>query len=292
MRCAKSVEATIQRAIGQPFSIERSHEVGGGCINRAWMVEGNGCRCFVKTNQSRFLDMFVAEAEGLGELASAAALRVPHPIGYGDGEGNAFLVVEYLELGGPANSEEMGRMLAMQHRTTASRYGWKRDNTIGSTAQPNPWMEDWIAFLREHRLGFQLGLAARHGYRGKMQILGDRLLSRLEDFFVGYRPVASLLHGDLWGGNMAFTRSGVPVVFDPAVYYGDRETDLAMSELFGGFSSAFYAAYHEAWPLDSGYAVRKTLYNLYHILNHANLFGGGYARQAETMMSKLLAQVA
>jgi protein-ribulosamine 3-kinase len=238
------------------------------------------------------LDMFVAEAEGLRELASAAALRVPQPIEYGHGEGDAFLVLEYLELGGRANSEEMGRMLALQHRKTAGLYGWNRGNTIGSTAQPNPWMADWIEFLRQHRLGFQLGLAAQHGYGAKMQLLGEKLLSRLEDFFAGYRPVPSLLHGDLWSGNVAFTRSGAPVVFDPAVYYGDREADVAMSELFGGFDSGFYAAYHEAWPLDAGYSIRKTLYNLYHILNHSNLFGGGYARQAETMMSKLLAQVA
>jgi protein-ribulosamine 3-kinase len=291
MRCAKAVEAAIQNAIGQPFSIEHLHEVRGGCINRAWIIEGSGCRCFVKTNQSHLLDMFAAEAEGLRELESAAALRVPQPIAYGNGAGNAFLVLEYLELGGYANSEEMGRMLALQHRKTASQYGWKRDNTIGSTAQPNPWMEDWIEFLRRHRLGFQLGLAAQHGYGGKMQIMGEKLLSRLADFFAGYRPVPSLLHGDLWGGNVAFARSGVPVVFDPAVYYGDREADLAMSELFGGFSAGFYAAYEEAWPLDDGYPIRKTLYNLYHILNHTNLFGGGYARQAQTMMSKLLAQI-
>ena len=164
----------------------------------------------------------------------------------------------------------------------------KPDRLLGATRQPNNWHTDWITFWREQRLGFQLELAAHHGYGGKLQLMGQTLMERLPEFFVDYQPVASLLHGDLWAGNHAYVADGNPVIFDPAPYYGDRETDLAMTELLGGFGSAFHAAYRAAWPLHAGYIQRKTLYNLYHILNHANLFGGGYARQAESMMKRLL----
>jgi len=152
-------------------------------------------------------------------------------------------------------------------------------------------MDGWVDFWRERRLGFQLKLASQNGYGSMLQRDGETLMARLGDFFADYRPVPSLLHGDLWGGNHGFLADGTPVIFDPAVYCGDREADLAMSELFGGFAPGFYAAYREAWPLDAGYAVRRTLYNLYHILNHANMFGGGYVAQAQRMMAQLLAQI-
>ena len=202
--------------------------------------------------------------------------------------------MEYLDLAAPgvsaqSNSADLGRQLALLHHQTAPQFGWKRDNTIGSTPQINTWSDNWIAFLGEQRLGYQLRLAHKNGYGKQLVAQGERLMAHLADFFPGYQPVASLLHGDLWGGNAAFTVSGEPVIFDPAVYYGDREADLAMTELFGGFGRDFYAAYREAWPPDSGYATRKTLYNLYHILNHANLFGGAYPDQAENMIQRLLA---
>ncbi|MDH5513031.1 MAG: fructosamine kinase family protein, partial [Gammaproteobacteria bacterium] len=181
--------------------------------------------------------------------------------------------------------ERLGRELAQMHRATQKQFGWRHDNTIGSTPQINTPASDWVGFWREHRLGFQLELAARNG-RNLMR-RGERLLADLGNFFRTYHPEPSLLHGDLWGGNVGATE-GQPVIFDPAVYYGDREADLAMTELFGGFSARFYQAYQEAWPLDTGYKVRKTLYNLYHVLNHFNLFGGGYASQAERMMDALL----
>jgi protein-ribulosamine 3-kinase len=169
-----------------------------------------------------------------------------------------------------------------------SRFGFAQDNFIGTTPQPNGWKESWINFWREHRLGFQLRLAAQNGYGGQLQRLGEKLKDALPAFFQDYTPQPSLLHGDLWSGNHAFLADGTPTIFDPATYYGDRECDLAMTELFGGYSADFYAAYRAAYPLDAGYATRCELYNLYHILNHANLFGGGYARQAEQMMQKLL----
>lgn len=284
-----AIEAAIRSAGNAGFAIERVQAAGGGCINQAYVIEGGGRRYFVKTNAARLAGMFEAEAEGLAELESAKALRVPHPVATGVAANEAFLVLEYLDLGGRGNAAELGQRLALQHRRTAARFGWTRDNTIGSTPQPNAWADDWLGFLREKRLGFQLRLAARNGF-ARLLGPGEKLLARLGDFFPGYRPQPSLLHGDLWGGNAAFTTAGEPVVFDPAVYYGDREADLAMTELFGGFGADFHAAYREAWPLDPGYGVRKTLYNLYHILNHANLFGGGYTGQAEAMMRRLLAE--
>lgn len=283
------IDAAIGTATGRPFAARERRETGGGCINRGLTLTGlDDRRYFVKFNEARHAEMFAAEAEGLTELEAAAAIRVPHPVTRGVAGGQAFLVLEWLPLGGRGDGAELGRRLAQLHRHTWHAFGWRRDNTIGSTLQTNTPDQDWISFFRDMRLGFQLALAERNGAPGRLLRQGERLLSGLADFFPGYRPVPSLLHGDLWGGNFAFS-DGAPVLFDPAVYYGDREADLAMTELFGGFPADFPAAYREAWPLDPGYATRKTLYNLYHILNHFNLFGGGYADQAEAMIGRLLA---
>lgn len=263
--------------------------VGGGDINEAEVRIGrDGRRYFIKLNRADRLPMFEAEAAGLAEILAAGAIRAPQPVCSGVEGERAFLALEYLELGGRGDPVDLGRRLAAMHRCAQARFGWRRDNTLGATPQPNAWLDDWIVFLRERRLGFQLDLARRHGAPARLIDLGERLLTRLNAFFPGYAPGPSLLHGDLWGGNYGFS-DGEPVLFDPAVYYGDREADLAMTELFGGFPAAFYAAYRDTWPLDPGYAMRRTLYNLYHILNHYNLFGGGYAGQAERMLGHLLA---
>ena len=177
------------------------------------------------------------------------------------------------------------------HRCRRQCYGWHRSNTIGSTPQNNTLTGDWIDFLRNHRIGYQLDLAFRNGHRTRLEARGNALLENLAHFFAGYYPHASLLHGDLWAGNVGFAADGAPVVFDPAVYYGDRETDIAMTELFGGFAKEFYRGYETIWPLESGFRVRKHLYQLYHLLNHLNLFGEGYLSQCESIMDGLLAQV-
>jgi len=275
-------------------SISEKKSLGGGSINSAWQVTtATGNRYFVKLNRESLLPMFEAEAEGLAELRKPGAIRVPEPVSYGAGEGYSWLATEYIEFGrGDVRTQEtFGRQFAAMHRFTAGRFGWHRDNTIGSTPQINAWTDSWVDFYREHRLGFQLELASSNGFTGSIQRKGERLLAGLASFFATYSPVPSLLHGDLWGGNHSVDGGGNPVIFDPAVYYGDREADLAMTSLFGGCTSAFYEAYNEAWPLDPGYRMRKTLYNLYHIINHANLFGGGYAMQAESMMDSLLSEL-
>jgi fructosamine-3-kinase len=282
--------AAIGAATELPFKVVRLDGAGGGCINRAIVLSGSdGRRFFVKTNHRTRLEMFAAEAAGLTELAREDGPRVPRPIAHGVSGDDAYLVLEWLDLGERGDAAELGRRLAALHRHVADAFGWWRNNTIGATHQDNTRSTDWVTFLRDRRLGFQLSLAEHNGAPTALISRVERLLSCLGVFFTDYQPAASLLHGDLWGGNYSYA-AGMPVLFDPAVYYGDREADLAMTELFGGFPDAFHAAYRAAWPLDAGYATRRTLYNLYHVLNHFNLFGGGYAAQARHMTEALLAE--
>jgi len=282
----------IAAASGKPFQLERKEAAGGGCINDAYVLYGQGGRrYFLKLNDTTRAAMFAAEAEGLAEILSSHTLRAPAPICWGEAGGQAYLVLEYLDFGGSGSDVTLAQGLAAMHRTTWPQFGWRIDNTIGDTPQPNTPASNWIEFWRDRRLHHQTRLAIAKDASRPLIDKCEHLLGRLTDFFQDYHPAPSLLHGDLWGGNYAFTREGEAIIFDPAVYYGDREADLAMTELFGGFSARFYAAYREAWPLDPGYGVRKTLYNLYHVLNHFNIFGGGYASQAEHMADRLLAEL-
>lgn len=293
MSLQEAIAQAISKATGVAFRIENQHGVAGGCINRSEILNGAGRRYFIKFNDARRLSMFEAEAKGLAEITRSNSVRVPQPICHGTHADQAYLVLEYLDLGGAtARSDEiLGRQLAAMHRFTNEQFGWTRDNTIGATPQINTPETDWVTFYGAHRLRFQLELAAENGRASGLQRLGEKLLDMLPVLFASYRPQPSLLHGDLWGGNHAALRDGTPVIFDPAPYYGDREADLAMTELFGGFGARFYAAYREAWPLDAGYALRKDLYNLYHVLNHLNLFGGGYRGQAQDLIERLLSEV-
>jgi fructosamine-3-kinase len=282
----------IAEASGEPFDPQPPRSIGGGCINAAVRLSDGRRSYFVKTNLASRLEMFEAEQAGLQALADSGAIRVPRPVASGVAGSRAWLAMEYIEPGGGKRgaAAAAGRQLAALHRCFGARFGWYRDNTIGSTHQPNSERDDWPVFWREQRLGFQLELGARNGYGGALQRRGERLLEGLPAL-LDHEPEPSLLHGDLWSGNLYYDTAGDPVIFDPAVYHGDREADLAMTELFGGFGADFYAAYREAWPLDPGYRVRKTLYNLYHILNHMNIFGGGYQGQAQGMIDRLLAEV-
>jgi fructosamine-3-kinase len=286
-----AIAAAIASATGTPFRLERRIGIGGGCINSAYRIEGGGTVYFVKANGPDKADMFAAEVAALGEIAKTGTVRAPRPICHGANQDASWIVLEYITLAPRGDFSALGRQLAAMHRVIARSFGWWRDNTIGATPQINTPTADWGAFWGEHRLGFQLRLAATHGYRGGLQREGEKLLAKFPELLANHRPQPSLLHGDLWSGNVAFDQAGQPVVFDPATYYGDREADLAMTELFGGFSSDFYTAYDEAFPLDAGYAVRKDLYNLYHVLNHLNLFGGGYFGQAERLIARLLAVI-
>lgn len=244
---------------------------------------------FRKTGPESALDMFEAEADGLNALRAAAEVRVPEVIDVGVINGQAYIDIEKLALEPTTRVIErrFGEQLANLHRHTGDQYGWFRDNTIGLTPQHNAHSSDWIEFFRRHRLGFQVELAVSNGYGADVAALGERLSAKLPQFFAGYTPQASLLHGDLWGGNWGAV-AGEPVMFDPAVYYGDRETDIAMTMVFGGFGRAFYEAYGSSWPMAAGHEQRLKLYQLYHILNHLNLFGRSYLGRAIDLMKWLL----
>jgi len=282
-------------ALFEPGGVE---PVGGGCIHTALAIEGEMAgeshRYFAKVNDADRAPMFAAEAEGLEALRAADAVAVPRVIAKGHDEDHAWLVLQWLELAplGAHSAGNLGVALAIQHRRPQEKFGWARDNFIGASAQPNGWSDDWLAFWREKRLMAQLRLAARNRLPSRMIDRGERLVADCEAFFRNYTPGKSLLHGDLWNGNAAAIEGTTPVVFDPAVYVGDREADIAMTELFGGFPPEFLAAYCAAWAPDDGYRVRRDFYNLYHVLNHANLFAGGYVRQAEQVTEKLLAEIA
>ncbi len=263
--------------------------VGGGDISAAWRLTSPEGDVFVKTGPPSAGDMFAAEAEGLAELSKAGAVRVPEVIATGHSGALVFLALEWLSFEAPsaATERQLGEQLARMHHASKQRYGWHRDNTIGLTPQHNAWNEDWLGFFRERRLGYQLQLAAEYGFARDLLDRGARLLRRLPIYFEDAAPVPSLLHGDLWGGNWACSE-GAPVIFDPAVYYGDRETDIAMTRLFGGFGQAFYEAYESSWPLQTGYRERAKLYQLYHVLNHLNLFGSAYLGRATGLIDELL----
>jgi len=289
----ESVCSHVARVTDTNGTFVKVVSVAGGDINRAGILHTTDKSYFVKSNRPELLHMFEAEADGLRELARAKAMRVPMALCAGGTSDLAYIVMEHINLARlTAKSESrFGKQLATQHRVTTDNFGWHRDNTIGSTTQINTLTDDWVSFFKLYRLGYQLNLARDKGAATALIDKGGQLLDSLRCFFTDYRPVPSLLHGDLWRGNVAADDNDNPVIFDPAVYYGDREADMAMTELFGGFSDQFYAAYQDAWLLDSAYTTRKHLYNLYHILNHYNLFGASYAAQAEHMIDRLLSEL-
>ena len=236
----------IEDATGEQFEIRQKQPVGGGCINDAYRVVIQDRVLFVKLNQTAGLDMFEAETDGLRELAATQSIRVPSPICCGSAGGQSYLVMEFINLGGVGSQVQLGERLAKLHAVALPTFGWHRDNTIGATHQPNPICNDWVDFLREHRLGFQFRLAKKKGiaFNGS-----DELLRQLEAYFDGYQPNPSLLHGDLWSGNVAFDENGDPVIYDPATYRGEREAEFGLTEMFGGFGSDFWAGYASVLPL-------------------------------------------
>jgi fructosamine-3-kinase len=293
--------------------------VGGGCIHSAWCLTVlpsggpaaaplpapfSGDRLFAKTNSLEALPLLEAEAEGLEALARAAAgtdLRVPAPLAVGVAANQAVLVLPWLELAESGSAaadgawESLGAALATLHRSSIERscapgdrpgsFGWPRDNVIGASPQRNGWLAGWGRFFAERRLAPQLQrLERRSGaLRG-----AQALLERVPDWLDGHGADPCLVHGDLWSGNAAIDSTGHGVIFDPAVHRADREVDLAMARLFGGFPASFFAGYEATWPLPGDHRRRVPLYNLYHLLNHANLFGGSYAVQAQGVIKQLL----
>lgn len=290
--------AEVLTAIGRDTStrvrIADIVEVGGGSISRAFRLQTDQGSYFLKQNNAAHHALFVAEADGLAALARCASIRTPRVVAAGICGKHAYLLLEHIDLhplAGGGAGRRAGRALADLHRMTGPRFGWVRDNFIGSTSQPNAEDADWPHFFAHRRLAPQLELARRQGVKGRVIADGERLLEKLPALFAGDAPVPSLLHGDLWSGNAALDETGTLTLFDPAVHYGDRESDLAMMHLFGGFPADLLGAYDEVWPVSDGFPQRRTLYQLYHVLNHLNLFGAGYQAQAERMLGSLLAEI-
>lgn len=288
----------LHRQLGQPV-VGRT-AVGGGCIHRAWRLDlGDGVTVFAKVNTAACLPLLEAEAQGLLQLARYApmGLVIPEPLAVGQSGDRAVLVLDWLELGGPVGDAasdrfwfQLGQGLAGLHRSSAScpppqGYGWPADNFLGSAPQSNSWRSDWGLFFAECRLAPQLDWADRRGHplRGAQE-----LLERVPRDLNSHRCQPVLVHGDLWCGNAAVLADGRGAIFDPACYWGDREVDLAMARLFGGFPSAFFKGYADQWPPEPGASGRVSLYNLYHLLNHANQFGGSYHHRAQACIDGLL----
>lgn len=272
------------------LQIESASPVGGGDIHQAFHIKAVDGSYFIKVNRAQDLPLFETEAHSLETLLATGVVTAPKPLAYGIVEDKAFLLMSYLQMGGQGDDKQRGKDLALIHHQIQEnkQFGWFEDNYIGRTLQKNPWHDNWIDFYREARLLPQLELSAEKGASDVLIQSGKALANDLPKFFTHYKPEASLLHGDLWGGNSSFLTTGDAVFFDPASYYGDRETDLAMTELFGGFSQAFYDGYNEVFPIDEGYQMRKPLYQLYHQLNHFNLFGGHYQQQSLHTITSLL----
>jgi fructosamine-3-kinase len=286
-----SIGRGLSEALGRQTRLQWVRNLSGGDINRAALIGDGHSNWFLKYHTNAPNGMFAAEANALSEISNQGCIRVPSPIAFGIEGATSWLVLEYLELTSIGPASLLGEQLAALHAVTCKQYGWSRDNYIGSTPQYNTTCENWTEFWRDYRLKPQLEMAQAAGHGGRILSKGERLLENIDELMDGHQPAAALLHGDLWAGNKAFTGDGRPVIFDPASYYGDRETDIAMTELFGGFEADFYSTYQAHSPLPDGYRLRRDLYNLYHMLNHLNLFGGGYLSRCENMIDSLIAQV-
>jgi fructosamine-3-kinase len=288
------------RQTGDDSAIRERVSLSGGSISQVLRVRSEHGAYLLKTGGRGLPRFFECEARGLGLLAEASAVRMPKVLAYhdaqreksrpGDGE-TSFILMEWLDPPGHPDraraGELLGTALAALHHSTAPAYGLDHDNYIGATPQPNAWNSSWLVFFRERRLRFQANLARRNGLlptqrAGRLEQLLDRIDHWIDDGAV--QP--ALLHGDLWGGNFIVAPGNLPVLIDPAAYYGDREADLAFTTLFGGFPEAFYRAYQAAWPLAPGWRQRRELYNLYHLLSHLNLFGESYGAQVDSILRR------
>jgi fructosamine-3-kinase len=283
-----TLKLSLENLIGEP--VLSSKPVGGGDINHALCAETRAGSYFVKYNTASPPGMFEREAEGLAALARAQSLRTPTVVGIGEAEGIDFLVLEWIASARaePETGRLFGRALAGLHRQTADEFGFDDDNFIGSLPQANCWTACWATFFGEHRIAAQLRLGEDSGrLPAALCSLGERLVERMPTL-VPDELEPSLVHGDLWSGNYMVADGGQPVIIDPAVYYGHREVEIAFTQMFGGFPTGFYEGYDEAWPLDSGFASRRDLYNLYPLLVHANLFGGHYLSRCESVIRRYL----
>ena len=281
------VENEINKNTHTDFRIINRKPVSGGDISESYCISDGTSRYFVKCNDAIFVGMFEAEANGLKALEQASQFKVPRMIAYGVAENQCYLILEYLDITNRISPKLLGEQLAKLHTATNSQFGFYEDNFIGKTKQLNPWSDDWGEFFTHQRIGFQISLLEEKGssLHSKKEVID--FLSVLPEYLNKHQPTASLVHGDLWQGNYGFTE-GQAVLYDPACYFADHEVDLAMLELFGNPGEDFFKVYQDEFGIKQGYSVRKKIYNLYHILNHANLFGGSYEQQAYEMVKAIL----
>lgn len=283
-----SVQQQMEQSLGT--TVQSAQHVSGGSINRAAKVTlSDGHTCFLKWNTTADPHMFEVEEKGLALLKSAnTTLRVPKIFATGKTDNSTgFLLQEFVAEGRsqPTSAEEFGRALAAMHQHQNEQYGLDHHNYIGKLPQSNDWHDNWVDFFVEQRMEPQLKMATDAGKLGSSSVgRFESMYKQLPDIFPDEPP--SLLHGDLWGGNYFFDESGRATIYDPAVYYGHREIELAFTHLFGGFPGSFYDAYEEAYPMKKGFSQRKDVYNLYPLLVHTNLFGGSYARQVEGIVKR------
>lgn len=282
----QSIAEHISRELDIDFIIEEKTTLSGGTVNVAHRISGKGYTFFVKLNQRERAEQFENECWSLQKLAQSKTVKVPKVICYGQTLDKAFLVLEYLPL--VSESETgwvlLGEQLAHLHKNhDQAMFGFDWDNQVGLTTQPNQWQSNWSSYFSEQRLGWILQLLLEQGF-GFGNI--DTLVEQCRQKLVHHKPKPSLLHGDFWRGNVGFI-SDTPVIFDPACYFGDRETDIACSSLYGRFPDSFYQSYQQHYPLADGYNERKALYNLYHVLNHAHLFRGHYLIQAQELIKQI-----
>lgn len=268
--------------------ITNVQSLSGGCISSAYkLILKNGVNLFLKVNSTGNNDMFIKEAHGLQELGKAGVIKIPEVIGYD----NDYILLEFIGSAGKRKnfSEDFGRKFALMHKFNNEHYGFYENNYIGSNPQINIPAEneklDWKEFYYNKRLVYQFELAEKSGNStSELREAMRKLENNIDNIITDSNEKPTLLHGDLWGGNYITDEKGFACLIDPAVYYGNREADLGMTKLFGGFDSKFYGAYHEAYPLTEGYEYRENIYKLYHVLNHLNLFGGGYYLQVISLI--------
>jgi fructosamine-3-kinase len=280
------ISERISECIQQDFICDDIREVKAGDSHKAYKISDGKQHFFVKINEKIHLTNFEVEVDGLEHLSNTQLFKVPNFICTGLVSNHSFLVLEYINMsqGNEQSWFHFGQTLAELHKTqTQQMYGWQEDNFIGLTPQSNLWQKKWSCFFAEQRIGFMLQLLSE---KGLVLANIDTVVESIKSLLTGHNPKPSMLHGDLWQGNTGFNKNQ-PVLFDPAFYFGDRETDLAMTELFGRFPVQFYQGYADIWPLEVDYEYRKPIYQLYHVLNHALLFGGHYIESAKITLKNL-----
>ena len=282
-----TIEKTIQEATEQSFSIKYKEVATGGDINECYWISNYHQNYFVKSNDKNHFSHFESEAYALSQIKSCHQINCPEVITLGTHLNKSFLVLSYIPFETPDTDDwyQLGQQLAHMHKTSShGQFGWQHDNFIGDTIQPNRWQSNWRTFFAEQRIAWQLQLLHEKSIKfGDI----DHITQVCHDALLHHKVNPCLVHGDLWQGNMGFS-DHTPVIFDPACYYGDREVDIAMTELFGQLPDDFYLGYQEEFPLSQSYEQRKLVYNFYHILNHANIFGGVYIEQSKAALSRIL----